>query len=104
MPFVGIGYARYTNSYRSVASFFSGRTEIEAKGPCLEYGIKVNLMWCWSNGWGAALHAGLVQRKVKLDGNSTTRWNDGVSVNSSDYASDDTLTGMRLGLFVAKRF
>ena len=37
MPFVGIGYARYTNSYHSVAGFLGGRTEIEANGPCLEY-------------------------------------------------------------------
>lgn len=103
MPFVGIGLARYTNDYTSADGQFRGRTSIEASGPCLEYGIKANLMWCWSNGWGAALHAGFVQRAVMLDGDSRTLWNNGFEIHSG-YASDDTLTGVRAGLFLAKRF
>lgn len=103
MPFAGIGLSRYENDYSTDISGFRGATSIDASGLCLEYGIKANLMWCWSNGWGAALHVGLVQRVSKLEGDSTTRWNDG-QVSRRDYTSDDTLTGVRFGLFVARRF
>jgi hypothetical protein len=60
-------------------------------------------MWCWSSGWGAALHAGLVRRAGRLEGDSTTHWSNG-EASRSDYTSDDALTGVRFGLFVAKRF
>lgn len=103
MPFVGAGLSHYTNDYRSENSGFTGSSSVTATGPCLEYGIKVNLIWCWDNGWGAALHAGFVQRVSKLDGDSTTRWDNGAVIHG-DYTSDDTLTGVRFGLFVAKRF
>jgi hypothetical protein len=103
MPFGGIGFSDYENGYSTEISGFSGATAVDANGLCLEYGIKANLMWCWSNGWGAALHAGLVQRASSLEGDSTTHWNNG-QVSRSDYTSDDILTGVRFGLFVARRF
>lgn len=103
MPFVGGGFSDYENDYTTDVSGFRGAAEISANGLCLEYGIKANLMWCWSNGWGAALHAGLVQRVGKLEGDSTTSWSNG-QVTRSAYVSDDTLTGVRFGLFVARRF
>lgn len=102
MPFVGIGRSQYANDYTSENSGVTGLTSISAAGQCLEYGLKANLMWCWANGWGAAMHAGFVQRVESLNGDSTTHWNNG-SVNRGDYTSDDTLTGVRFGLFVAKR-
>lgn len=103
MPFVGVGLSRYENDYSSEISGFRGSTSIAASGLCVEYGIKANLMWCWSNGWGAALHAGFVQRVNRLDGDSTTRWDNG-AVSHDDYISDDILSGARFGLFVARRF
>lgn len=103
MPFVGVGQSQYTNRYTSQSSGVSGPTTIDASGQCLEYGIKANLLWYWENGWGVALQAGFVQRVDRLNGDSNTHWNNG-TVNHSDYASDDTLTGVRFGLFVAKRF
>lgn len=103
MPFAGIGFSHYDNDYTTDISGFRGVTSIAASGLCLEYGIKANLMWCWSNGWGAALHAGLVQRVNRLEGDSTTDWSNG-QVSRSDYTSDDILTGVRFGLFVARRF
>lgn len=103
MPFAGIGLSRYENDYSTEISGFLGATSIAASGLCGEYGIKANLMWCWSNGWGAALHAGLVQRASRLNGDSTTHWNNGQVVRS-DYTSEDILTGVRFGLFVARRF
>jgi hypothetical protein len=103
MPFVGIGFSRYDNDYTNEIAGFRGDTDIAAEGFCLEYGIKANLMWCWSNGWGAALHAGVVQRVSTLEGDSTTRW-DNSQTSRSDYTSDDRLTGVRFGLFIARRF
>jgi hypothetical protein len=103
MPFAGFGFSDYENDYTTEFSGFSGATTVSANGLCLEYGIKANIMWCWSSGWGAALHAGLVQRASKLDGENTTNWNNGTQI-SSDYASNDLLTGFRFGLFVARRF
>jgi hypothetical protein len=103
MPFAGFGFSDYENDYSTEIGGFQGETSVAASGLCLEYGIKANIMWCWSNGWGAALHAGLVQRGHKLDGDSTTNWNNGTQM-SSNYASDDILTGFRFGLFVARRF
>jgi hypothetical protein len=103
MPFAGIGFSDYGNDYATELSGFRGATSVSANGLCLEYGIKANIMWCWSNGWGAALHAGLVQRASRLEGESTTNWSNG-QVSLSNYSSDDILTGVRFGLFVARRF
>lgn len=103
MPFIGVGLSRYENAYVSEASGFFGDTAVTAGGSCVEFGLKANLMWCWTNGWGAALHTGLVQRVGKLTGDTTTHWDNG-QVSRSDYNSVDTLLGVRFGLFVAKRF
>lgn len=103
MPFVGFGRASYSNDFASSSGLATGQTKVDATGNSIEYGVKANLMWCWESGWGLALHAGLVQRECNLGGDSTTIWNNG-TVNSSDYVSDDTLTGLRLGIFLAKRF
>jgi hypothetical protein len=103
LPFVGIGLSRYDNDYSSESLGFRGTTSVTATGLCMEYGIKANLMWCWANGWGAALHVGLVQRVNRLEGDSETQWNNGAA-GRSDYTSDDVLSGVRFGLFVAKRF
>lgn len=103
MPFVGMGYSRYTNEYSTDFAGFRADTEVSASGFCLDYGIKANVMWCWSNGWGIALHAGVVQRRGKLEGDSATQWSNGDNFRN-DYSSDDVLTGVRFGLFVAKRY
>jgi hypothetical protein len=103
MPFVGFGLANYSNDFASTSGPATGQTKVDATGNSIEYGIKANLMWCWESGWGLALHAGLTQRESNLSGDSATTWNNG-AVNTSNYASDDTLTGVRFGLFLAKRF
>lgn len=103
MPFVGIGRASYSNDYASEQAEIAGDTTIDASGNCVEYGIKANVMLCWASGWGLALHAGLLQRRCSLEGSSDTAWDNG-TMNTADYTSDDTLTGARFGLFLARRF
>jgi hypothetical protein len=103
LPFLGIGLARYENSYISHSGNLMATTTIEASGLCFEYGIKANLMWCWSNGWGAAMHIGYVQRQIDLKGDSLNHWGNGTDI-TRDYTSDDTLYGLRYGIFLARRF
>jgi hypothetical protein len=103
LPFLGIGTAQYDNTYVSSSGNLLATTAIAARGMCVEYGIKANLMWCWSNGWGAAMHIGFVQRSISLKGDRVSDWEDGTTI-SHDYSSDDSLSGIRYGFFLARRF